>query len=108
MLDVAVYNNDIVADPSFGFEHPIDPINQSPTILYLVTNKDFGNTRGIDVRLDRRIGNYFNGSLTYSFQDSKNTGTDPAAYLGFFEPLAGFSATRRRLHCRRVPRVRTR
>ena len=59
-------------------------------ILYQIANVDFGNTRGIDVRLDRRIGNYFNGSLTYSFQDSKNTGTDPFSYLGFFEPISGF------------------
>ncbi len=90
VLDVAVYNNDIVANPSFGFEHPIDPATGQRNILYLVTNRDFGNTRGVDVRLDRRIGNYFNGSLSYSFQDSKNTGTDPFAYLGFFEPIAGF------------------
>jgi len=90
VLDVAVYNNDIVANPSFGFEHPIDPTTGSANILYLVTNKDFGNTRGVDVRLDRRIGSYFNGSLTYSFQQSKNTGTDPFAYLGFFEPISGF------------------
>ena len=26
VLDVAVYNNDIVANPSFQFEHPIDPV----------------------------------------------------------------------------------
>ena len=91
VLDVAVYNNDIVANPSYGFEHPIDPINGQAQILYLVTNKDFGNTRGIDVRLDRRIGSYFNGSITYSFQDSKNTGSDPFSYLGFFEPIGGFT-----------------
>jgi outer membrane receptor protein involved in Fe transport len=90
VLDVAVYNNDIVANPSFGYEHPIDPVSGQASIVYLVTNKDFGNTRGIDVRLDRRIGSYFNGSLTYSFQDSKNTGTDPFSYLGFFEPISGF------------------
>lgn len=91
VLDVAVYNNDIVADPSFAYEHPIDPATNAPTILYEVENTDFGNTRGVDVRLDRRIGNYFNGSLSYSFQDSKNTGTDPFSYLGFFEPLSGFA-----------------
>ena len=91
VLDVAVYNDDIVANPSFGFEHPIDPVTQNANIIYLVSNKDFGNTRGIDVRLDRRIGNYFNGSISYSFQDSKNTGTDPFAYLGFFEPLSSFT-----------------
>ncbi len=91
VLDVAVYNNDIVANPSFGFEHPIDPVSGQANILYLLTNKDFGNTRGVDVRLDRRIGSYFNGSITYSFQDSKNTGADPSSYLGFFEPLGGFT-----------------
>lgn len=91
VVDVAVYNNDNIANPSYGFQHPIDPISGQPTILYLVTNKDFGNTRGIDVRMDRRIGNYFNGSLTYSFQDSKNTGSDPSSYLGFFEPISGFT-----------------
>jgi outer membrane receptor for ferrienterochelin and colicin len=93
VLDVAVYNNDIVADPSFAFEHPINPQTLAAQVLYEVENTDFGNTRGIDVRLDRRIGNYFNGSLAYSFQDSKNTGTDPFAYLGFFEPLSGFTGT---------------
>ena len=90
VLDVAVYNNDIVANPSYGFEHPIDPNTGAGGLLYLVSNRDFGNTRGVDVRLDRRIGSYFNGSLTYSFQDSKNTGSDPSAYLGFFEPISGF------------------
>ena len=90
VLDVAVYNNDIVANPSFQFAHPIDPVSGQAAILYQIANVDFGNTRGIDVRMDRRIGNYFNGSLTYSFQDSKNTGTDPFSYLGFFEPIAGF------------------
>ncbi|MGH7594009.1 MAG: hypothetical protein ACRELE_09205, partial [Gemmatimonadales bacterium] len=89
VLDVAVYNNDIVANPSFQFASPIDPVSGQPVRLYLVGNVDFGNTRGLDVRLDRRIGNYFNGSLTYSFQDSKSTGTDPFSYLGFFEPLGG-------------------
>ncbi|HEY3933263.1 MAG TPA: TonB-dependent receptor [Gemmatimonadales bacterium] len=93
VLDVAVYNNDIVADPAYAFEHPINPVTGAAQVLYEVENTDFGNTRGIDVRLDRRIGNYFNGSLTYSFQDSKNTGTDPFSYLGFFEPLSGFTGT---------------
>jgi len=37
----------------------------------------------VDVRLDRRIGNLFNGSLAYSFQDAKNTGSDPFTYINF-------------------------
>ncbi|HEY4320137.1 MAG TPA: TonB-dependent receptor [Gemmatimonadales bacterium] len=93
VLDVAVYNNDDVANPSYSFQHPIDPVTGNASILYLAENTDFGNTRGIDVRLDRRIGNYFNGSLSYSYQDAKDTGTDPTSYLGFFEPLSGFTGT---------------
>ena len=48
-----------------------------------ITNADFGNTRGIDVRLDRRFGNLFNGTLSYSYQDAKNTGSDPDTYIDF-------------------------
>ena len=49
----------------------------------MLTNADFGNTRGIDVRLDRRFGNLFNGTLSYSFMDAKNTGSDPDTYIDF-------------------------
>jgi hypothetical protein len=49
----------------------------------VLTNADFGNTRGVDVRLDRRFGNYFSGTLAYTFQQAKNTGTDPLTYIGF-------------------------
>ena len=49
----------------------------------MLTNADFGNTRGVDVRLDRRFGNYFSGTLAYTFQQAKNTGDDPITYLGF-------------------------
>ena len=47
------------------------------------TNADFGNVRGIDVRLDRRFGNLFNGTLAYTFQEAKNTGSDPFTYINF-------------------------
>ena len=61
-----------------------DPLSGSPMeSLRFMTNVDFGNTRGIDVRLDRRIGRLFNGTLAYTFQDSKNTGSDPDTYLDF-------------------------
>jgi hypothetical protein len=51
--------------------------------IRFITNADFGNTRGIDVRLDRRFGNLFNGTLAYTFQDAKNTGSDPETYIDF-------------------------
>jgi hypothetical protein len=49
----------------------------------MITNADFGNTRGIDVRLDRRFGSLFNGTLAYTFQQAKNTGSDPDTYLDY-------------------------
>lgn len=92
VLDVAVYNKDNIANPNIKYAFPIDPLNGAATRTYLAQNTDFGNTRGLDVRLDRRIGNYLNGSLTYSFQDSKNTGSDPFSYLGFFESIVSADA----------------
>ena len=48
-----------------------------------MTNADFGNYRGFDVRLDKRIGSLFNGTLAYTFSDAKNTGSDPFTYINF-------------------------
>jgi outer membrane receptor for ferrienterochelin and colicin len=92
VLDVAVYNKDNVANPAVKYAFPVDPLNGAATRHYFAQNTDFGNTRGLDVRLDRRIGNYFNGSVSYSFQDSKNTGSDPFSYLGFFEAIVSADA----------------
>src|SRR5262249_14252338 len=46
-------------------------------------NADFGSTRGVDVRFDRRIGELFNGSLSYTYESAKNTGSNPFSYLAF-------------------------
>jgi hypothetical protein len=35
------------------------------------------------VRLDRRFGNLFNGTVSYTYQQAKNTGSDPDTYLDF-------------------------
>lgn len=92
VLDVAAYNKDNQANASYQFTFPIDPVGGQPTRIFQAQNADFGNTRGLDLRLDRRIGNYVNGVLAYSFQDSKSTGSDPNAYRNFYEPLPGNSA----------------
>jgi hypothetical protein len=60
-----------------------DPFLNRNVDIRLVTNADFGNTRGVDVRLDRRFGNYFNGWFSYTFQQAKNTGSDPFSYINF-------------------------
>ncbi len=92
VLDVAAYNKDNLANPSYQYAFPIDPIAGTPTRLLIAQNTDFGNTRGLDLRLDRRIGNYVNGAINYSFQDAKSTGSDPTSYRNFYEPLGAARA----------------
>ncbi len=51
------------------------------TDLFLLTNADFGNAKGIDLRLNRRFGQLFNGTLGYSYTSAASTGSDPYTYL---------------------------
>jgi carboxypeptidase family protein/TonB-dependent receptor-like protein len=84
VLDVAAYNRDVLSDAAGRLVNLPDPTaNGTPTGVRQFTNADFGNTRGVDVRLDRRFGNYFSGTLAYTFQQAKNTGTDPLTYIAF-------------------------
>jgi len=84
VLDIAAYNRDVLADAAGRTVSVPDPTAQnSATEIRVLTNADFGNTRGVDVRLDRRFGNYFSGTLAYTFQQAKNTGDDPLTYIAF-------------------------
>jgi len=60
-----------------------DPVQRRDNDFRILTNLDFGNVRGLDVRLDRRFGNYFNGTIAYAFQQAKNTGSDPFTYVNY-------------------------
>lgn len=84
VLDVAAYNKDKLADLAGRLVSKRNPTrNNSPNNLRVMTNEDFGNTRGVDVRLDRRIGQIFNGTVSYSYTSAKNTGSDPLTYINF-------------------------
>jgi hypothetical protein len=84
VLDLAAYNRDVLSDAAGRLVSLPDPTSAgNPAEVRILTNADFGNTRGVDVRLDRRFGNYFSGTLAYTFQQAKNTGTDPLTYIGF-------------------------
>jgi hypothetical protein len=50
----------------------------------VLTNRDFGNARGIDTKFDWRLASYLSVSAAYTFQVSKNTGSDPLSYLNTF------------------------
>jgi hypothetical protein len=83
VLDVAAYNKDNLSNAAGRLVSRFDPLRGTDQNIRIITNADFGNTRGIDVRLDRRFGNLFNGTLSYSFMDAKNTGSDPDTYIDF-------------------------
>ena len=83
VLDVAAYNKDNLSNAAGRLVRRFDPLEGNSQDIRVITNADFGNTRGVDVRLDRRIGNLFNGTLAYTFQQAKNTGSDPDTYLDF-------------------------
>lgn len=83
VLDISAYNKDNLADASGRLIKLYDPLKKQVNDIRLSTNSDFGNTRGIDVLLQRRIGNLFTGQVSYSYQDAKNTGSDPLTYINF-------------------------
>ena len=83
VLDIAAYNKDIVSDPAARLVSLFDPAQGRDNDFRILTNLDFGNVRGFDIRLDRRFGNYFNGTIAYAFQQAKNTGSDPFTYVNY-------------------------
>ncbi len=87
VLDVAAYNKDKLADATARIFKLYDPIATTNNDMRFYTSADFGTIRGLDVRIDRRFGNLFNGVLSYGFQDAKNTGSDPQSYVSFFANL---------------------
>jgi hypothetical protein len=88
VLDVAAYNRNIIADPAARVSTRFDPELKRNVNLNILTNQDFGAVRGLDVRLDRRFGTFFNGTVGYSYQHARNTGSDPFTYIyyGSFIP----------------------
>jgi hypothetical protein len=81
LVDMSAYNKDKVSDLAARVLPFFDPLQGREQNVNVLTNADFGNVRGIDVSLIRRVSDYFNGSLAYTFQIAKSTGSDPFSYL---------------------------
>jgi len=85
VLDVAAYNKDKVSDFAARILPYPDPRDSTKlTGINVLTNRDFGNARGIDTKLDWRVGTNLSTAVAYTFQASKNTGSDPFSYLNTF------------------------
>ena len=96
VLDVSLYNKNKLSDVSARQFKGVVGEDGVPQELFFYTNSDFGTVRGIDVRLDRRIGSLFNGTVAYTYQNSKSTGTNPASTSSYFAQLptaSGVQAT---------------
>ena len=61
---------------------PWEDPNRAGAVTYINTmvNKDFTETNGFEVKLDKAFTNIFNTSLSYSFLDARGTGSDPFTY----------------------------
>lgn len=92
VLDVAAYNRDNLSNAALRILPTFDPITGAQSgITGRFTNADFGNTRGVDIRLDRRVGAWFNGTIGYSYQSAKSTASDP--FTNQLSGVAGLLAT---------------
>ncbi len=83
VLDVSAYNKDNIANATARRELLFSPAEGRTQDVRVMANADFGNTKGIDIRFDRRFGNLFNGTLAYTFESAKSTGSDPFSYQDF-------------------------
>lgn len=82
VFDVAAYNKDKQSDVAGRLVQIPDPgKGGSESDFRVFSNADFGNVRGVDMKLDRRFTNLFSGSVAYTFQVAKNTGSDPFSYF---------------------------
>jgi hypothetical protein len=83
VLDIAAYNKNIISEPTYRLLTRYDPVLNRDVNLRTLTNLDFGTVRGLDVRLDRRFGRFFNGTVGYTYQHSQSTGSDPYTYIWY-------------------------
>ena len=83
VLDFSAYNRDVSANAAGRLLSLYDPLRGANADYRYMTNADFGNYRGFDLRLDKRIGSLFNGTLAYSYSNAQNTGSDPFTYINF-------------------------
>jgi len=86
VLDVAAFNKDKVSDLAYRIKPFDDPANCQGGIcrvqnVNVLTTADFGYARGLELTLERRVGSWLNAHAVYTFEISRNTGSDPFSYL---------------------------
>ena len=81
VIDISAFNKKqrkALTIRSLPFE---DPNNPGFTVYQnLLTNLDFTESTGLEVKLDKAIGNLFLGNVSYTYLDARGTGWDPRTY----------------------------
>ena len=90
VIDVSAYNKSKVSDLSYRIYNYSDPTNCSfvngqqvcrQLTLNVLTSADFGYDRGIDMRLNRRVGSWLQTTIAYTYEVAAGTGSGPFSYL---------------------------
>ncbi|HWZ28117.1 MAG TPA: TonB-dependent receptor, partial [Gemmatimonadales bacterium] len=90
VLDLSAYNKSKVSDQSFRIFNFSDPTNCSVVngqqvcrqlTINVLTSGDFGYDRGIDMKLDRRVGSWLSVTAAYTYEVAAGTGSSPFSYL---------------------------
>ncbi len=68
VLDMAVYNHDNLALASARTFLVDDPVAAAQEHRRSGDERGFRECRGVDLRLDRRFGDVFNGTISYTYQ----------------------------------------
>jgi len=72
-IDIVGYHKDVQGD--FAYRQYIIPPGDLGTTT--VTNMAYANVKGADFDFNVRVGNYFNGRLSYALQFARTTETEP-------------------------------
>jgi hypothetical protein len=84
VIDLSAFNKkqrSALSSRKLPFEDPTRP----GAILFLnvLTNKDFTESNGFEVKLDKALGNILTSNMSYTFLDARGTGSDPEFYENF-------------------------
>ncbi|HEX6587871.1 MAG TPA: TonB-dependent receptor, partial [Longimicrobiales bacterium] len=81
VFDIAAYAKTTRNGLSYRTLPFVSPVTGRTENINVLTNADYALTRGVDVRLDKRFGEYLDVTGSYSFVDARGTGSDPASYV---------------------------
>ena len=78
VIDISAYNKSKVSDLSYRIFNFDDPTNHGRQLtINVLTNGDFGYDRGVDMKLDRRIGNWLVGVGGVHLRSRQRDGLEP-------------------------------